>query len=87
MQRRPGGIAGRIQFCVPTTMSGSRDVYVSQSQIRRFNLKTGDLVKARPAKEGEISGLTLCNSGKCEDLKKPIKENLLMNLPYIRISA
>ncbi len=36
-------------------MSGSRDVYVSQSQIRRFNLKTGDLVegKTRPAKEGE----------------------------------
>lgn len=36
-------------------MSGPRDVYVSQSQIRRFNLKTGDLVegKTRPAKEGE----------------------------------
>ncbi len=36
-------------------MSGSRDVYVSQSQIRRFNLKTGDLVegKTRPTKEGE----------------------------------
>lgn len=36
-------------------MSGSRDVYVSQSQIRRFNLKTGDLVegKTRPAKDGE----------------------------------
>lgn len=36
-------------------MPGSKDVYVSQSQIRRFNLKTGDLVegKTRPAKEGE----------------------------------
>lgn len=36
-------------------MPGNRDVYISQSQIRRFNLKTGDLVsgKTRKAKEGE----------------------------------
>jgi transcription termination factor Rho len=36
-------------------LSGSNDVYISQSQIRRFNLKTGDLVtgKARKTKEGE----------------------------------
>ena len=33
----------------------SNDVYVSQSQIRRFNLRTGDCVtgQARPPKEGE----------------------------------
>lgn len=36
-------------------MPGDRDVYISQSQIRRFNLKTGDLVtgKTRRAKDGE----------------------------------
>lgn len=36
-------------------LSGDNDVYISQSQIRRFNLKTGDLVKGktRPAREGE----------------------------------
>ncbi|NLU36777.1 MAG: transcription termination factor Rho [Clostridiales bacterium] len=36
-------------------MPGSKDVYISQSQIRRFSLKTGDLVsgKTRNTKEGE----------------------------------
>jgi len=36
-------------------LSGNKDIYVSPSQIRRFNLKTGDLVvgKGRIPKEGE----------------------------------
>lgn len=36
-------------------LSGARDVYVSQSQIRRFNLKTGDRIigKTRKAKDSE----------------------------------
>lgn len=36
-------------------LSGNKDVYVSPSQIRRFNLKTGDMVKGkgRIPKEGE----------------------------------
>jgi len=36
-------------------LSGQRDVYVSIAQIRRFALRTGDLVtgKTRPSKEGE----------------------------------
>ncbi|MDD4680212.1 MAG: transcription termination factor Rho [Clostridia bacterium] len=36
-------------------MPGNRDVYISQSQIRRFSLKTGDLVsgKTRHTKEGD----------------------------------
>lgn len=35
--------------------SGDRDIYVSHSQIRRFNLRTGDKIrgKMRPPKEGE----------------------------------
>ena len=36
-------------------LTGENDIYVSPSQIRRFNLKTGDEVqgKVREAKEGE----------------------------------
>lgn len=36
-------------------LSGNKDVYISQSQIRRFYLKTGDMVtgKTRRTKEGE----------------------------------
>ncbi|MEL7598178.1 MAG: Rho termination factor N-terminal domain-containing protein, partial [Clostridiaceae bacterium] len=36
-------------------LTGPKDIYVSPSQIRRFNLKTGDEVegKVRTAKEGE----------------------------------
>ncbi len=36
-------------------LPGAKDVYVSQAQIRKFNLKTGDKVKGktRPSKEGE----------------------------------
>jgi len=36
-------------------LPGNRDVYVSIAQIRRFGLKTGDLIagKTRPSKEGE----------------------------------
>jgi len=36
-------------------LSGSDDIYVSPSQIRRFNLRTGDTIfgKIRPPKEGE----------------------------------
>lgn len=36
-------------------LPGPKDVYVANAQIRRFNLKTGDLVtgKTRPSREGE----------------------------------
>ena len=39
----------------PQWLAGSQDVYVSQSQIRRFSLRTGDLVSGqiRPAREGD----------------------------------
>jgi transcription termination factor Rho len=38
-----------------TLLPSSQDVYVSQSQIRRFGLRTGDMVvgQGRPAKAGE----------------------------------
>ena len=36
-------------------LPGPRDIYVSQSQIRRFDLRTGDMVlgQVRPPKESE----------------------------------
>ena len=42
-------------------LSGTKDVYVSPSQIRRFHLKTGDCVSGsiRPAREGEKFGALL----------------------------
>ena len=41
----------RAENCLP----GSRDVYISIAQIRRFNLRTGDYVegKTRPQREGD----------------------------------
>ena len=51
----------RAENCLP----GANDVYVSPSQIRRFNLKTGDAVrgKIRPAREGEkVGGLLFVQS-------------------------
>ncbi len=42
-------------FLRPKFVPGPRDVYVSQSQVRRFNLRAGDLVGgiARPPKDNE----------------------------------
>lgn len=42
-------------------LPGTGDIYVSPSQIRRFNLKTGDSVRGsiRPAREGEKFGALL----------------------------
>lgn len=44
----------RAENCLP----GSHDVYVAQTQIRRFNMKTGDRVVGivRPPREGEKVG-------------------------------
>ena len=44
----------RAENCLP----GPNDVYVSIAQIRRFNLRTGDLVagKTRPTREGDRYG-------------------------------
>jgi len=72
----------------------SNDVYVSQSQIRRFNLRTGDCVtgQARPPKEGEryqsLLRVELVNDMEPELVKErtyfdyltPIFPNKLLNL-------
>src|SRR4029079_8314073 len=42
-------------FLRPKFLPSSRDIYISQSQIRRFMLRAGDLVEglARPPKDSE----------------------------------
>lgn len=63
-------------------LPGNRDVYVSIAQIRRFGLKTGDLVtgKTRPSKEGErflaLLYITAINDDDPEkaQLRRPFEE-------------
>ena len=70
--------------------SGSGDVYISQSQIRRFGLRTGDTVtgQVRPPKEGEryfglvrvekINGL---NTDQVQSRSRPMFEHLTPIFP------
>lgn len=46
---------GFLRSADSSYLAGPDDIYVSPSQIRRFNLRTGDLIagKIRPPKEGE----------------------------------
>lgn len=46
---------GFLRSADASYLAGSDDIYVSPSQIRRFNLRTGDTIsgKIRPPKEGE----------------------------------
>ena len=50
--RTASGFCGRP---IPTIFPGPDDIYISPSQIRRFNLRTGDIVSGqiRPPKESE----------------------------------
>ncbi|HMB39562.1 MAG TPA: Rho termination factor N-terminal domain-containing protein, partial [Wenzhouxiangellaceae bacterium] len=46
---------GFLRSSLGSYMAGPDDIYVSPSQIRRFNLRTGDMIsgKIRPPKESE----------------------------------
>ncbi len=46
---------GFLRSADASYLAGPDDIYVSPSQIRRFNLRTGDTIvgKIRPPKEGE----------------------------------
>lgn len=46
---------GFLRSADSSYLAGHDDIYVSPSQIRRFNLRTGDTIsgKIRPPKEGE----------------------------------
>ena len=71
----------------------SKDIYVSMAQIRRFSLRTGDLIqgKIRPQREGDkyaallyidtVNGLT-----EDEALQRPFFDELTPVYPYRRIS-
>ena len=72
-------------------LSGQHDVYVSIAQIRRFGLRTGDMVtgKTRPSKEGErflaLLYITQVNGEPPEKIaeRKPYEE-LVPVFPYER---
>ncbi|HOY10799.1 MAG TPA: transcription termination factor Rho, partial [Candidatus Omnitrophota bacterium] len=68
------------------------DIYISPSQIRRFDLKTGDIVSGhiRPPKEGEkyfallkVEAVNYENPEKCKD--KILFDNLTPLYPHERI--
>ncbi|MEG0013326.1 MAG: transcription termination factor Rho [Cellulosilyticaceae bacterium] len=74
-------------------MRGENDIYVSISQIRRFNLKTGDWIEGdmRKPKEGEKAGALLyvhkVNGDKPEKAKlRPNFETLTPVFPNERLS-
>ena len=48
-------IFGFLRSADSSYLAGPDDIYVSPSQVRRFNLRTGDSIsgKIRPPKEGE----------------------------------
>jgi len=73
-------------------LAGPDDIYVSPSQIRRFNLRTGDTVsgKIRPPKEGEryfaLLQVSEINFDKPELAKNKILfENLTPLFPNVRL--
>lgn len=77
-------------------LPGNKDIYVSIAQIRRFGLRTGDLVtgKTRPSKEGErflallyitaINGIDPEEAMKCKPFEElvPIYPNERLTLEY-----
>ncbi|MFT4776671.1 MAG: transcription termination factor Rho [Oleispira sp.] len=79
---------GFLRSATSSYLAGPDDIYVSPSQIRRFNLRKGDTVagKIRPPKEGEryfamlkVNGI---NNDKPENVKnKTLFENLTPLFP------
>lgn len=73
-------------------LTSDRDIYVSPTQIRRFNLKTGDKIKGitRLPKEGERFGallyvLTVNDDEPGVAIRRPDFEDLTPVFPYERI--
>jgi len=73
-------------------LPGPDDVYVSPSQIRRFNLRTGDTIsgQVRPPKEGEryfallrVEAVNFEDPEKAKD--RPLFDNLTPLFPFERI--
>jgi transcription termination factor Rho len=73
----------------PRLLPGNDDVYVAQSQIRRFGLRTGDLIagRVRPPREGErypsLLWVEHVNEVASEEaLRRPVFERLTPVHPY-----
>ena len=83
---------GFLRSADSSYLAGPDDIYVSPSQIRRFNLRTGDTVagKIRPPKDGERNYALLkiaeINFSKPDDSKhKILFENLTPLFPQERL--
>ena len=84
---------GFLRSAGSSYLAGPDDIYVSPSQIRRFNLRTGDTVagKIRPPKEGEryfaLLKVSQINFDAPENAKnKVLFENLTPLFPTERLS-
>ena len=74
-------------------LTSDRDVYVSPTQVRRFNLKTGDKIRgiSRPPREGERFGALLYVVTVNDDepgvaIRRPDFDDLTPIFPYERLS-
>ena len=83
---------GFLRSADSSYLAGPDDIYVSPSQIRRFNLRTGDTVagKIRPPKDGEryfaLLKIAEINFSKPDDSKhKILFENLTPLFPDERL--
>lgn len=83
---------GFLRSAGSSYLAGPDDIYVSPSQIRRFNLRTGDTIagKIRPPKEGEryfaLLKVNEINFDKPENSRNKILfENLTPLFPTIRL--
>jgi len=83
---------GFLRSADSSYLAGPDDIYVSPSQIRRFNLRTGDTVagKIRPPKDGEryfaLLKISEINFSKTENSKhKILFENLTPLFPQERL--
>ena len=83
---------GFLRSAASSYLAGPDDIYVSPSQIRRFNLRTGDTVagKIRPPKDGEryfaLLKISEINFSKPESSKNKILfENLTPLFPQDRL--
>lgn len=73
-------------------LPGPDDIYVSPSQIRRFNLRTGDLVtgQIRPPKESEryfalLKVEAINHESPDENIERPLFDNLVPYYPTTRV--
>lgn len=85
---------GFLRSAESSYLAGPDDIYVSPSQIRRFNLRTGDTIagKIRPPKDGEryfaLLKVNEINFDKPENAKNKILfENLTPLFPHSRLKV